>query len=104
MAQSLKLKLVPLTQNLGQLGPPKKRINFDIVLFPTLLLHLDTMVPSALKANNFSGPPAIWSSQTCFGPLHMCGDFEDRHQLSSTISHFNQTKLLQEDLIIVTLI
>ena len=28
--QSLKLNLVPRTQILGQFGPPKKRVNFDI--------------------------------------------------------------------------
>ena len=52
-----------------------------IVLSPTLLGHLDTLVPSALKANKFSGPPALWSPQTCFGPPHMCAvcvDFKDR--------------------------
>ena len=43
--------------------------------------QLATLVPSALKANKFSGPPAFWSPPTCFGPPHMCAvcvDFEDR--------------------------
>ena len=59
-----------------------------IVLSPTLLGHLDTLVPSALKANKFSGPPALWSPQTCFGPPHMCavcGDFEDWVRLQVSI-------------------
>ena len=30
MSQSLKLSLVPRTQILGQFGPPKKCVNFDI--------------------------------------------------------------------------
>ena len=50
-----------------------------IVLSPTLLYHLHTLVPSALKSNNFLvhqpfGPP------NCFGPPHMCAvcsDFEE---------------------------
>ena len=52
-----------------------------IVLFPTLLGQLDTLVPSTLKAIKFSGPPAFWSPQTCFGPPHICavcGNFKDR--------------------------
>ena len=109
LSQSSKLNLVSCTQILDPFGPPKKRVNFDIcnkrqklvfcdvsiwhtmvsstnsacnwiVLSPTLLGHLDALVPSALKANKFSGPPALWSPQTCFGPPHMCavcGDFED---------------------------
>ena len=43
--------------------------------------QLDTLVPSALKANKFSGPPAFWSPQTWVGPPHMCavcGNFKDR--------------------------
>ena len=32
-----------------------------IVLSPILLGQLDTLVPSALKGNKFSGPPAFWS-------------------------------------------
>ena len=47
---------------------------------PPLLGQLDALVPSALKASKFSGPPALWSPQTC-GPPHMfavCVDFEDR--------------------------
>ena len=52
-----------------------------IVLSPTLLGQLDTLVLSALRANKFSGLPTCWSPQTCFGPLHMCavcGNFKDR--------------------------
>ena len=55
-----------------------------IVLSPTLLSQLDTLVPSALKTNRFSGLPAFWSPQTCFGPPHMCAvcvNFKDRETL-----------------------
>ena len=39
-----------------------------IFLSPTLLGHLDALVPSALKAHKFSGPPALWSPQTYLVP------------------------------------
>ena len=45
-----------------------------IVLSPTLLGQLDTLVPSALKANKFSGPSAFWSPQTCLVP-RTCAQF-----------------------------
>ena len=39
-----------------------------IVLSPTLLGQCDTLVPSALKANKFSGPLAFWSRQLALVP------------------------------------
>ena len=92
-SQSSKSNLVPCMQILGPFGPPKKRVNFNIcnkwqkwiicecqfdtLSFPLRMkfccplhcfYHLNALVPWALKANKFSGPPALWSPKTCFGP------------------------------------
>ena len=77
MAQSLKLKLVPLTQNLGQLGPPKKRVNFDICNRRHKWLycvywqcHFDTLsFPEQIQFCTPLGAYWIVLSPTLFGQL-----------------------------------
>ena len=64
------------------------------VPYTALLGQLDTLVPSALKANKFSGPPAFWSPQTWFGPPHMCavcGNFKDQGDKPVKIANQNKT-------------
>ena len=68
-SQSLKLNLVPRTQVLGQFGPPKKRVNFDLCIWRHKWVNCVLTVSHLVYQNKFSFV-ILYLLIELFCPLH----------------------------------